>query len=115
MSTQVKTALVTGSSSGIGLDIARAFLDRDMSVVLNGRNVEKLSAAAEKLGHSERVAVVAGSISDRETGEAMVRAAVDRFGSADELAPEPLGDGPTQHMMCSIPGGIRTEFIAPAA
>ncbi len=31
-----------------------------------------------------------------------------------EFAPEPLGDGPTQHMMCSIPGGIRTEFIAPA-
>jgi len=32
-----------------------------------------------------------------------------------EFAPEPLGDGPTQHMMCSIPGGIRVEFIAPAA
>ncbi len=36
-------------------------------------------------------------------------------GVAIEFAPEPLGDGPTQHMMCSIPGGIRTEFIAPAA
>ena len=32
-----------------------------------------------------------------------------------EFAPEPLGDGPTQHMMCTIPGGIRVEFIAPAA
>ena len=32
-----------------------------------------------------------------------------------EFAPEPLGDGPTQHMMTSIPGGIRVEFIAPAA
>ncbi len=36
-------------------------------------------------------------------------------GVAIEFAPELLGDGPTQHMMCSIPGGIRTEFIAPAA
>ncbi len=36
-------------------------------------------------------------------------------GVAIEFAPEPLGNGPTQHMMCSIPGGIRTEFIAPAA
>ncbi len=36
-------------------------------------------------------------------------------GVAIEFAPEPLGDGPTQHMMCFIPGGIRTEFIAPAA
>lgn len=31
-----------------------------------------------------------------------------------EFAPESLGDGPTQHMMCAIPGGIRMEFIAPA-
>jgi catechol 2,3-dioxygenase-like lactoylglutathione lyase family enzyme len=32
-----------------------------------------------------------------------------------EFAPEPLGGGPTQHMICAIPGGIRMEFIAPAA
>ena len=31
-----------------------------------------------------------------------------------EFAPEPLGGGPTRHMMCTIPGGIRVEFIAPA-
>jgi len=30
-----------------------------------------------------------------------------------EFVPEPLGDGPTRHMMCLIPGGIRMEFIAP--
>jgi catechol 2,3-dioxygenase-like lactoylglutathione lyase family enzyme len=29
-----------------------------------------------------------------------------------EFAPEPLGNGPSQHMMCAIPGGIRVEFIA---
>ncbi len=32
-----------------------------------------------------------------------------------EFAPESLGGGSTRHMMCSIPGGIRMEFIAPAA
>lgn len=32
-----------------------------------------------------------------------------------DFAPEPLGGGPTRHMTCSIPGGIRMEFIAPAA
>ncbi len=31
-----------------------------------------------------------------------------------EFAPEALGGGPTKHMMCAIPGGIRMEFIAPA-
>ncbi len=30
-----------------------------------------------------------------------------------EFAPEPLGGGPTRHMMCNIPGDIRVEFIAP--
>ena len=29
-----------------------------------------------------------------------------------EFAPEPLGNGPTQHMMFYIPGGIRMELIA---
>lgn len=29
-----------------------------------------------------------------------------------EFAPEPLGNGPTHHMMFYIPGGIRMELIA---
>lgn len=32
-----------------------------------------------------------------------------------EFAPEALGGGATRHMMCAIPGGIRMEFISPAA
>ncbi len=43
----------------------------------------------------------------------------DRLETADdvsiEFAPESLGGGPTKHIMCAIPGGIRMEFIAPAA
>jgi len=30
-----------------------------------------------------------------------------------EFARERLGGGPTQHIMCAIPGGIRLELIAP--
>ncbi|SUS07897.1 Glyoxalase/Bleomycin resistance protein/Dioxygenase superfamily protein [uncultured Defluviicoccus sp.] len=36
-------------------------------------------------------------------------------GVAIEFAPEPLGGGPTRHMMCSIPSGIRMELIAPSS
>ncbi len=85
MSAQTKTVLITGSSSGIGLDIARAFLDKGSNVVLNGRNADKLTAASKELGHSERVAVVPGSTAHRETGEAMVRIALERFDSVDVL------------------------------
>ncbi|MGI9521862.1 MAG: VOC family protein [Hyphomicrobiaceae bacterium] len=39
----------------------------------------------------------------------------DATGVEVEFGPEPLGDGPTKHMMCFIPGGIRMELIAPAS
>ena len=55
MSTETKTALITGSSSGIGLDISRGFLERGLNVVLNGRDAEKLAAAAERLGSPEHL------------------------------------------------------------
>ncbi len=32
-----------------------------------------------------------------------------------EFSPESLGGGATHHLMCTIPGGIRVEFIQPAA
>ena len=34
---------------------------------------------------------------------------------AIEFAPESLGGGATRHMMASVPGDIRVEFIQPAA
>ena len=85
MSSQINTALVTGSSSGIGLDVARAFLQRGASVVLNGRNPDKLAAVAAKLDDPERLAVVPGDIGDPDTGGAMVQVALERFGSVDVL------------------------------
>ena len=42
----------------------------------------------------------------------------DRLRSAEdvtiEFAPEPLGTNGAKHMLCTIPSGIRLEFIAPA-
>ena len=85
MSTQTKTALITGGSSGIGFDVARAFLAKDVNVVINGRDADKLQVAAEKLNNPQKVAVVPGDIREPKTGEAMVRVAVERFGSVDVL------------------------------
>ncbi len=39
----------------------------------------------------------------------------DTAGVEIEFEPETLGDMPVRHMMCSIPGGIRVEFLAPNA
>lgn len=79
------TVVVTGSSSGIGLGIARAFLDRGDRVLLHGRDVEKLERARAELDCGNRIEVVAGHLEDEETGKALVDAAVTRFGSVDVL------------------------------
>lgn len=44
-----KVALITGATSGIGFAIAESFLKNGASVVITGRNQEKLSVACEKL------------------------------------------------------------------
>ncbi|WP_406279859.1 SDR family oxidoreductase [Nocardia sp. NBC_00881] len=80
-----KTVIVTGSSSGIGRDIARAFVARGDNVVLNGRDGNKLADVAAGLGVPDRVVAVAGDIGALTTGTALVRAAVERFGGVDVL------------------------------
>ena len=59
-----RVALVTGSGSGIGLALAEGLRSAGARVVLNGRNRDKLQAAADKLrqlpGPSDGAAVKAG-------------------------------------------------------
>lgn len=85
MSAKTRTVIITGSSSGIGLAIARDFLQEGANVVLNGRDPGKLDAVASELGAPDRVAAVAGNIGERETGEALAQTAVERFGRIDVL------------------------------
>ena len=78
-------ALVTGGSKGIGLAIARAFLDRGMQVTITGRNEKDLSRAAQRLGSGANLhAVAADSRSPADAGRA-VEETVARFGGLDVL------------------------------
>ena len=52
MRLQGKTALVTGSTSGIGLGIAKAFAAEGAHLILAARRVERVQALAEQL-HAE--------------------------------------------------------------
>jgi NAD(P)-dependent dehydrogenase (short-subunit alcohol dehydrogenase family) len=45
-----KTAIVTGSTKGIGLAIARAFVREGARVVVNSRSAEDCRAVAGELG-----------------------------------------------------------------
>ncbi|SEM17861.1 NAD(P)-dependent dehydrogenase, short-chain alcohol dehydrogenase family [Luteibacter sp. UNCMF331Sha3.1] len=84
MSTK-QTVVVTGASSGLGLSIARAFLDLGYNVVGNGRSQARLDEAAAALGNPERFLGVAGDISLPTTAEALFERAIARFGKVDVL------------------------------
>ncbi len=66
-----RRALVTGSSQGIGLALARGLAAAGAEVVLNGRDAAKLAAAAASLG--------ARTLAFDVTDHAAARAAVDAF------------------------------------
>ena len=71
-----KTALVTGSSQGIGLALARGLAAAGAGVVLNGRDTAKLADAAAALtAGGARVETLAFDATDHDA----VRAAIDGF------------------------------------
>ncbi len=53
------------------------------------------------------------ALPDLEALEALHRDLSARPDVRIEFAPEPLGDGPTRHMMVYEPSGLRIEFIVP--
>jgi catechol 2,3-dioxygenase-like lactoylglutathione lyase family enzyme len=53
-------------------------------------------------------------VADLDTLDRIYRKLVAAENVEIEFAPEYLRDGPTTHMMCYEPGGIRVEFIVPA-
>jgi 3-oxoacyl-[acyl-carrier protein] reductase len=81
-----KVAVITGSSRGIGKAIAIDLAKQGVSIVLNGRNQERLNeakAAVEKV-HS-KVITVCCDISAKDAGKNLIKAAVDEFGQLDIL------------------------------
>ncbi|UOE49239.1 SDR family NAD(P)-dependent oxidoreductase [Mucilaginibacter sp. SMC90] len=80
-----QTIIVTGASSGIGKEIARHFLEQGDNVVINSTTADKLEAVYQELGAGDNLAMVAGSVSDKETGKKLAQAAMERFGSVDVL------------------------------
>jgi NAD(P)-dependent dehydrogenase (short-subunit alcohol dehydrogenase family) len=73
--------LITGASSGFGLEIARAALERGDSVVATARKVDSIEGLAE----GDQVALLPLDVTDPDQRAATVEAAIERFGRIDVL------------------------------
>jgi 3-hydroxybutyrate dehydrogenase len=81
-----KTALITGSTSGIGLGMAKAFAAQGAHVMLNGfGDVEAARAEVSAVATAGRVAYHGADMSKADEIEAMLRACEAEFGAVDVL------------------------------
>jgi len=80
-----RVACITGGTRGIGLGIAKGFLDEGASVVVNGRDPKKAEATLAALGAGDRVHFIAGDVKQRESCEAIIDGTVERYGRIDIL------------------------------
>ena len=74
---QHKVAIITGASQGIGADLMRGFLERGYRIVATSRGIKDQG--------NKDIVTVAGDVADRQTAEAVVSAAMARFGRIDTL------------------------------
>jgi 3-oxoacyl-[acyl-carrier protein] reductase len=78
-----KTALVTGSSAGLGLGVARALSREGCAVAINSRRRDVLEGVAADL--PGEAVPLPGDVTDPEAPARLVAATVERFGRLDIL------------------------------
>lgn len=93
-----KVVLVTGSSAGIGFEVAQQLALEGCHVVLNGRDPERLQAAQERIAGSSGVVA---DVRDPDACQALVRQVLQLHGRLDVLVCN-VGSG------ASVPPGKET-------
>jgi NAD(P)-dependent dehydrogenase (short-subunit alcohol dehydrogenase family) len=80
-----KRVLVTGSSRGIGFDIARMFLAAGARVAINGRTEDSVRNAMDRLNAFEQKIAAPGNVGTVDGCESVVRTAIEAFSGLDVL------------------------------
>ncbi len=82
-----KVAIITGSSSGIGLGVAKAFADRGYKVALNARKMSlEVGAILEKIRASGGSVIFAqGDMGKPDDIRSMVAGVIEHWGKVDVL------------------------------
>jgi NAD(P)-dependent dehydrogenase (short-subunit alcohol dehydrogenase family) len=82
----MKTVVITGSTSGIGLGLADAFLERGCQVVVSSRRMEAVEQAVRRLSEQHQPDRIFGQVCDvaiYDQVQALWEAAVERYGRVD--------------------------------
>jgi 7-alpha-hydroxysteroid dehydrogenase len=80
-----KTAIVTGAANGIGLAIARHFVEQGANVVFADMDEKRLKKEIEDIAERQNVAYFAGDLRERLTITNLLSATVDAFDQIDIL------------------------------
>lgn len=84
MKLENRVTIISGATGGLGPTVSEVFYKAGASVVLIGSRLDKVQPLAESLG-GERALPVAANLVDPAGAEAVVTAAVERFGRVDIL------------------------------
>lgn len=81
-----KVAIITGATGDLGFAISKAYIEAGATVVLAGRDQNKLKSAIQKLGESlDRVITYVVDVADAKQVDAMIDGVIQRLGQIDIL------------------------------
>jgi short-subunit dehydrogenase len=89
------TALITGASRGLGLEIARLLAQQGTNLILTARGSKALDQAAQELNEHTAVLAIPGDIADPAHAQRLVVAGQERFGQIDILVNNASTIGPS--------------------
>ena len=88
-----KTIIITGGSSGMGLGMAKQFVQEGANVVITGRDAERLAnAKADILTFGSSIETFQMDVREPEHVQAMVDFTVEKFGRVDSLVNNAAGN-----------------------